>query len=155
MTDEPTTPPVESAEQPTCTSKQKKPKSQAGRSPRKKWGMEQKRKALALISHGASTAETMAATGLTRTTVKRYRREIRAAFPELENLKTFRQHKIDVIDSVLLGSLKTMSDPNKHKDATLRDAAYAGKVAFEMGRLESGLSTANIATTFTKVVLPK
>jgi hypothetical protein len=82
-------------------------------------------------------------------TLMRFRKLI-----NLDELKEFREFKLDIIDQAKLKSLKSMLDDQKHAQANLRDAAQAFKVLNEASRLERCLPTKAQAIAFTHLKNP-
>jgi len=72
--------------------------------------------------------------------------KFKPAFAELHNVEEYRKAKADILDSVQLQTLKSMSDPEKQASANLGHLANAFDVLNKHARLERGLSTQNVAT---------
>lgn len=79
--------------------------------------------------------------------------KFKPAFAELHNVEEYRKAKADILDSVQLQTLKSMSDPEKQASANLGHLANAFDVLNKHARLERGLSTQNVATQSVSISL--
>jgi hypothetical protein len=103
-------------------------------------------KVLDLRARGLSVAEISGAVALCDTRVKDILRQFRPVFAELENNEAYQNVRRDLLSATELLLLKSLNDPEKLAKSTLNGAAYAFKQVFDARRLESNLSTANVAT---------
>ena len=72
--------------------------------------------------------------------------KFKPAFGELHNVEEYRKAKADILDSVQLQTLKSMTCPEKQASANLAQLSVAFDVLNKHGRLERGQSTSNVAT---------
>lgn len=79
--------------------------------------------------------------------------KFKPAFAELHNVEEYRKAKADILDSVQLQTLKSMSDPEKQASANLGHLANAFDVLNKHARLERGLSTQNVSTQTVSISL--
>lgn len=79
--------------------------------------------------------------------------KFKPAFSEIANVEEYRKVKADILDSVQLQTLKSMSDPEKQASANLGHLANAFDVLNKHARLERGLSTQNVATQTVSIAL--
>ena len=103
-------------------------------------------KVLDLKARGLSVSEIAGATALSQTRVKDILRQFRPVFTELENNENYQHIRRDLLSATELALLKSLNDKEKIGKSTLNGAAYAFKQVFDARRLESNLSTANVAT---------
>ena len=78
-------------------------------------------------------------------------------FPKLPQVEYYRKHKHELLDAGTLQLLESVLEPSGLAKARPNENAYALKVVHEIGRLEKGLSTANISSKvqFTNIDLDK
>lgn len=103
-------------------------------------------------ARGLPQTEIAAKMGLSDSGVSQVLAKFAPMFAELGNVKEFREAKADVYDALQLQALKSMSDPDKHASATLRDLAVAADVLQRNSRLERGMSTNNLSVQTTVTV---
>jgi hypothetical protein len=110
-------------------------------------------KVLDLKARGLSVAEICGAVGLKDTRVKDILRQFKPIFTELENNEAYQNVRRDLLSATELLLLKSLNDPEKLAKSTLNGTAYAFKQVFDARRLESNLSTSNVATQKVEVSL--
>ncbi len=103
-------------------------------------------KVLDLKARGLSVAEISGAVALSDTRVKDILRQFKPIFTELENNEAYQNVRRDLLSATELLLLKSLNDPEKVQKSTLNGTAYAFKQVFDARRLESNLSTSNVAT---------
>jgi transposase len=123
--------------------------------PRGSYSAKTKVEGIKMITSGMKSPAIRRALGVSRATVQRWKRELRTTFRQLPHVEAFREIKGDITDAALMEVLKTMVQRDKLSGSNLRDCSYAVKVLNDVSRLERGLSTANIAHSFTRVDIPK
>jgi predicted transcriptional regulator len=116
--------------------------------------MRKKRRALSMLARGCSDSQVAGALELSQVTVHKYRGEMKAIFKELPTVEAFRATRTDLMDAAMSAMLKSSVTPDKLEKATVNGLAYAMRQLYDMGRLERGQSTANIAT-FVSITAPK
>lgn len=109
-------------------------------------------KVLELSLKGLEPAVIARATMQDVSTVNRTLTQFKGVFKELENVKEFQVNKGALLDAATLAFLKKALSEKALDKCGSNHLAFAAKTTFDMGRLERGQSTANIAHChFTKV----
>lgn len=106
---------------------------------------------ISLKKKGVAHAEIARSLGCSRSTVINTLKEFAAVFDELPNVKTYQEHKADLLSAAELKVLKSLVQGDKLAKATLNQSAYALQVLHNAGRLERGQAT-NITASYSKVI---
>jgi len=106
-------------------------------------------KVLDLRARGLSISEIAKVTDLGMTRTKDILREFRPVFNSLDNVEQYQHVRRDLLSATELELLKSLNDSEKISKSTLNGAAYAFKQVFDARRLESNLSTSNVASQTT------
>lgn len=125
------------------------PKPKANRKPKfpnEATKVRQLKRQITMRARGATITEIAAATRCPERTVRDRLKQFAPMFKDLANVADFKVCKADLLDAATLTFLKSAVTPGKLKKASVNNLAYAARQTFDMGRLERGQSTANIAT---------
>lgn len=142
-----------------CIAEQKKPKEE-----RKKRGPQsprataarKERAVLDLVLRNTPEPIISSALDVDRTEIARIREKFSFVFKCLGNneIEEYEQIRGKILTAVELQLIKSMMDPDKLERATVQSLAYAMRESSTLRRLESGLSTSNVAMTFAKIKRP-
>ena len=66
----------------------------------------------------------------------------------IKNVQGYRVQRADILDAAHMMAIQSLSNPQKHADASLNQAAYAAEVLYKMSRLEQNKSTSNSSVAY-------
>jgi transposase len=72
-------------------------------------------------------------------------------FKELQEVKTYRESRAEILQALQLKTLKSLARDDAQAKASINQSAYAFEVLHKAERLETGKSTENKAVSFVKV----
>lgn len=137
----------------TVTDKDNVPKKEGKRGykfrkPRVAIGIDRLGLALQMDVAGVPRTEIARALGVHKATVSKALAKFEPLFQGLREVRDFREVKADIIDATQLRLLQSLMSEEKHKKASLNQAAYAFDVLYKANRLERNQSTANVSQAF-------
>lgn len=112
------------------------------------------KRTLNLHLQGASEREIAKATGQHLRSVHSTVSQFMSIFEEVKDVQEFRANKTEIMDAALVKCFKSLMSQEKHDKASLNNVAYAMRQLHDVGRLERGLSTANVAHAVLKYTAP-
>jgi len=105
-------------------------------------------KFLQLRVESRSQKEIKAITGMSTGAISALDNMFKPLLEHIKNVQGYRVQRADILDAAHMMAIQSLSNPQKHADASLNQAAYAAEVLYKMSRLEQNKSTSNSSVAY-------